>query len=285
MEKSMVDDFEKNFFKGKKTSLFDGCKISSKQDPVPSGILWAYEKVLEKTRMFAQELSLNSSLDLANFFTYLLWNGYFSYHHIHIYNGENLKYEHNFLPYSIFDSAGVCIHHTEMLKDFLNFNHYPSATVCGYLHHTKLSYTPKIPRYFKKENFLFRLFLLPGQILSGNHALNVIKDQESLYLYDATNLFLATPLPKGINGEINLTLYPNSSLSFLKNKQELEALKKLLQEKQSFCSYDFQEYQNSWEKILLASKTKIDFFETFYQTLKPYQKQILFNTKKEKHSL
>lgn len=154
-----------------------------------------YKEILKKFKILADELNLSNSLEIANLYTYLLWNGYFS-------KDKKLKYQiHDrlLLPgmysHDIMDGIGVCLNFSDMLTDIINEFDYSAATLINHANKNIESfYKVDIERAKEKEKFYFKLLSPLIGILTkkiGNHAYNLINENGKLYIYDSTNLSMS----------------------------------------------------------------------------------------------
>lgn len=78
-----------------------------------------YRDILELYRNIAEELKLSTALEFSSYYTYLLWNGYFSVTKEHKYNEVNRTMDLNFLANSVLNGSGVCLEYSALLNDFL----------------------------------------------------------------------------------------------------------------------------------------------------------------------
>lgn len=239
-----------------------------------------YKEILKKSKELALELNLSNSLEIANLYTYLLWNGYFS-------KNKELKYQTHsrlLLPgmYSrdIMNGIGVCLNFSDMLTDFINqFDCYSSATLLNNINknferHYKVDIERKIvPNKFSRK--IITPFIIPITKKTGNHAYNLICEKGNLYIYDSTNLsasklnnkFESSVLAgKGVcNIKPYLSYWLNNSN---KSTQTLD----LLHLTQHFTSpYTSKDFVITWEECLeLFRKNKYlldDFYDEIYNNI------------------
>lgn len=81
-----------------------------------------YNQVLEKTVKLALELNLTKSLEYANLFTYLLWNGYFSLDKKFAFKIEDRLLSEGMYFLDIFKGNGVCLNISEDNMDLFMSN-------------------------------------------------------------------------------------------------------------------------------------------------------------------
>lgn len=153
-----------------------------------------YQKNLVNTDLLAKELHLSNSLEYSLLHTYLLWNGYYSKDKDLVFNGSDRKLITGLFSYDIMAGKGVYLNFSYMLTELLNQSGYQAATLINSVDKkTKLEYDRKIKRKKKKDNIYFRSFgkfMEPISNKIGNHAFNLIKGNEKLYIYDSTNICL-----------------------------------------------------------------------------------------------
>lgn len=130
-----------------------------------------YQNILINYKELARELKINSSLELSHLFYQLLWNGYFSVTKENIYSKENRMFLD--LPLEIMRGHGACLEYAKLLKDYLK--------ACN-------------------KNAALLPCVLPSNILSTilaqlkinivNHAVTLEEDNDKLFIYDPTNLYV-----------------------------------------------------------------------------------------------
>jgi len=214
-----------------------------------------YKKILENSKKLSQELGLKSSLELCNLYTYLLWNGYFS-------KDKQLKYQTvgtncipGTYPYTIMSGGGVCLNFSEMLTDFINQFEFSSATLASNLSDYEKSYKVKIKRDIGEinVNFIDKILCSLNKI-DFNHAFNLIKENNKLYIYDPTNLFIAklknTKEAKLIPGIGKFNLNPYYSYCINSSQKSKDTLDLLLDNNSFKCPYTEKKYVQIWNKCI-----------------------------------
>lgn len=169
------------------------------QDVYKESII-SYNNVLENYKRLAQELNLNSSLDLSNLLSYMLWNGYFSVNKKHFYNLQGRLLLPGLNSFDIIKGKGVCLAYAELLDNYLSICGKESSILsCKVPENDKsisFDYRPKIERNIKinTNNRLLNnsmLFCLKGLINKfGNHAITLIWENGNIYAYDPTNFYV-----------------------------------------------------------------------------------------------
>ncbi|MGN0973769.1 MAG: hypothetical protein ACI4OT_03410 [Bacilli bacterium] len=185
-----------------------------------------YQHILTNTCQLAKELDFNNALKTSILHTYLLWNGYYSKDKHLFFQGSERGLIQGIFSYDIMNSKGVCLNFSSMLTELLNQAGYDAATLINAVDkNTKLDYERRIKRNIGKEKLSFQLL---GKILTpisnniGNHAFNLIKDNNFLYIYDSTNVALLNILNETsaeiVEGQGIYTL--NKGFSYMINNEK-----------------------------------------------------------------
>ncbi len=158
-----------------------------------------YSNVLENYKKLAQELKLDSSLDISHLFAYMLWNGYFSVNKEHSYKLQERLVLPGMYSFDVIKGKGVCLAYANLLSDYLTICEKESAIIGCKVPLEKgaisSNYAPEIERNVKNNlrsrvANRFLTFVLKGAInIVGNHAITLIRDNDKLYAYDPTNLY------------------------------------------------------------------------------------------------
>ena len=157
-------------------------------DEILQSIFRTYDKI-------GQELQFSQTIDRCCFFTYLLWNGYFSCTKEHAYDLKNRFHTIFGMEYlDILKGTGVCLQYADALSRFLQVGDVESdLLICkitpGSL--KNMEYYPDIQRTIKNAKMPFWLNNRFGSFLSekvGNHAISLIHDNGQYFAYDPTNL-------------------------------------------------------------------------------------------------
>ncbi len=156
-----------------------------------------FHSVLENYRVLAEELHLETTIEKCNLFSYLLWNGYFSYNKEHFYD---LNDRHPIIGMYFLDiifGRGVCLNYADALNRYLQVCGIESAPlICKVpaFNGQDSEYNLPITRNSKKVKFSFsnsilsRLTFLEEKV--GNHAITLVKDHDHYFAYDPTNLIV-----------------------------------------------------------------------------------------------
>lgn len=245
------------------------------------------DEILEEYKKLANELDINTGLDLSHYYTYLLWNGYFSPTKKHSYQLRDRIVSHP--TFEVFQGKGVCLNYAELLKDF-QIKCGKEAKVANCLA-TRENLQPDPARKEKneikrdvditqKEQFKSSVILLAASPLVkefGNHAITLIGDGEKTFYYDPTNLFTLNPAGNKkaviINGkgslDIKLELTLNSH-----SKHKLEQLKDYLADlalenhvKEVFTK---EEVNETYDAVISKMKENSGLLEDAYNEIKPH---------------
>lgn len=154
-----------------------------------------YNNILENYKKLAQELKVNSSLDLSHLLTYMLWNGYFSVNKEHSYKLQERLLLPGMYSFDVIKGKGVCLAYAELLHNYLSTCGKDSSILtCKVPKAISCDYRPEIERNVKSNissrvfNSFMTLFL--GGLINkfGNHAITLIEENGKMYAYDPTNL-------------------------------------------------------------------------------------------------
>ena len=157
-----------------------------------------YRDILELYKNIALELKLSTALEFSYYYTYLLWNGYFSVTKEHEYNEVNRSNDLNFLATSILNGSGVCLEYSALLNDFLKVCNKESLLMSCFVPRKKgeviFEYKHNIVRNInkntKKTTKMLTILANASGIIKklGNHAVTVINENGQQFVFDATNL-------------------------------------------------------------------------------------------------
>lgn len=184
-----------------------------------------YKSVIDSYHKLALELQLDEAIDLANFAAILLWNGYFSYSGSEIYSYKNrITTDGN--PFHIVNGSGVCRDYSIILDDYLNSFDIHCGSISGYAeinspnnsaneNNKEANNNPAQKENNSKrlnvnktcddsENDLYQIMCNSNNSFAaftkflytfltrhiGNHRINIIEDNDKLFFYDITNLYV-----------------------------------------------------------------------------------------------
>lgn len=158
------------------TLVYNTAKSESKNLNSNKELLEYYKIILENYKELANELKLNSSLELSQFLAILIRRGYISVNKQHQYNENNRLLMSGLYPLNIIKGGGVCLDYAELLNDYLDACNKKSAILPCKM---QVKYNIKnIPG----------ILLSPIENLIGNHTINIIEENNKLFAYDITNL-------------------------------------------------------------------------------------------------
>ena len=235
-----------------------------------------YKEILRKTKLLSQELKLNNSLEISNLYTYLMWNGYFS-------KDKELKFQsHDRLLLSgafsqdIMNGHGVCLNFSDMLTDLLNEYDFSAATLMNKLpSRINLDYKPDIERNRSKKKLsssLIRMLLIPIMKSFPNHAFNLIKENNGLYIYDSTNLFISNLTSKNestiITGNGKINLYPYFSYYINLDNKSVDTLDFFHTTTNYESPYTKSDFIDTWEECLLIFIKNMGLLNDFHCEIK-----------------
>lgn len=261
---SMMSEFRKNNFE---TKEYVNKKITIEEN---------YKALLQKCKLLAKELNLNNSLEIANLYTWLLWNGFFS-------KNKELKFQsHNrvLIPgnysHDIMSGIGVCLNFSDMLSDFLNEFDFSSATLINYTgDDCERSYKVDIERVASKTKLSYKMMtLLIKPIIKkvGNHAFNLIKENDKLYIYDSTNLSAFKLEDKNkcimIPGKGIVNLKPYFSYYINLSKKSTDALNFLHSTDYFEAPYNKKDFIVTWEECFELFLNNTSLLDDFYNEVK-----------------
>lgn len=156
-----------------------------------------FHSVLENYRVLAEELHFETTIEKCNLFSYLLWNGYFSYNKEHFYD---LNDRHPIIGMYFLDiifGRGVCLNYADALNRYLQVCGIESAPlICkvSAFNRQDSEYNLPITRNSKKVKFTFSNSILSCLTFLvekvGNHAITLVKDHDHYFAYDPTNLIV-----------------------------------------------------------------------------------------------
>ena len=235
-----------------------------------------YKEILKECRKLALTLKLENSLEIANLYTYLLWNGYFS-------EDKKLTYQRNdrlnipgLYSYDIINGKGVCLNFSDMLSDYINeFEEYGAATLINTLGKDfKRNYKVEILRNSIKKTIpqkLIAQLLNPYIKRTGNHTYNLIRENDNLYIYDSTNLSILDIINNKkalfVNGKGKSEIKPYLSYFLNPTEKSIKTLD-LLQTTSEFSSaYNINDFILSWDYCLDLFQRNKYVLDDFYSQI------------------
>lgn len=211
-----------------------------------SDVMENYNSLLEKISLLSKELNLTNSLELSNLFSYLLWNGYLSKTQEHKFQPEGRKLISGLFFADIMDGIGVCANYSDMLKDLLIHCGYPSAVIDNYIANG--------------------IEILKPQTI--NHVFNLIEENNKLYIYDPTNIYLLNIInskyAKILTGEGISRIDIYSSYSACTSKVEYDLLEEILTAKTFTSPYNRKAFETHFSKNMRTFKKNRPLIKDFY---------------------
>lgn len=271
-------DFEAGIF----APMIFAIKENSEEDyrKVYKESLKSYQNILDNYKKLAKELNIETSLELSHLFSYLLWNGYFSVTKQHSYKLQNRLLLPSMQSFDIINGQGVCLAYSELLNNFLRTCDKESAMLECYVPTKKGAIKPiyrpdierKIESNIKSKIQMKLLAILLGGIVrkTGNHAVTLIRENDKIYVYDPTNLYVLnikdSQTATIINGEGEFQIKPISSYIMETNVDPNNIFESLFYDniKPAYTQNDI--YQ-TFEKIVELSKDNITLLDDAYNEI------------------
>lgn len=233
-----------------------------------------YKNILQKTKQLANELNLTDSLEIANLYTYLLWNGYFSKNKELYYQMDKRINLSNNYSFDIMNSRGVCLNFSSMLTDLINEFDYNAASIMNKFEVKTRKYTPNINRKITKPSVSKKLLMhILGPISNkiGNHAFTLIEENGQMYIYDPTNLLVLNINDKfkctDICGNESAIIKPYLSYFLNKNEKSEMALDKLNIFQAFVPAFNEMNYIKTWENNLVCFNDNINLLNDFHKEI------------------
>ena len=237
-------------------------------------VLVDYDEFLCKYANLAKELGINNSLDLATYFSYLLWNGYFSVNGKHFYNMDDRLLIHGLFSFDVIKGGGVCLNYSELMNDFYKKMDKESAMlICTAPTRTKeikISYEQPIQTNHKKSKNKKKLIILSKSIIKdfGNHAVVLLKDEEGMGIYDPTNLLLLNieniNTAKLENGEGTFKINPVATLKLMPYCDQNNLFEQLESKDMQGIWYSEEKFIASTRKVLNIMKSNVPLIKDCY---------------------
>ena len=266
------------------------CKITQKSREIYKESLISYDKVLKNYSDLSRKLNINSSLELSHLFTYMLWNGYYSVTKKHTYKMQDRLLIPGLFSFDAIKGQGVCLAYASLLHDYLTVCDKKSSVleckVPTKKNSISFNYHPEIERNSKNNlssrisNIIFSPFIKIVTNKVGNHAVTLIEENEKLFIYDPTNLYVLnitnSDIATIINGKGDFELKPFSTLIFTSDIDSIEVLEKLIFNSitQSFNRKEvIFTYENIMELIQENIKLLDDAYDNIHCELEFIEKQ------------
>lgn len=223
-----------------------------------------YNSLCDKFSKLANELHLENSLNTSILYTYLLWNGYFSINRSNAFANKDCVMANGLFSYDLFDGLGVCLNHSDLLKDLLNNMGYQSCNLLAKSNTKIISGDILIERNidFSKQYGLIDRFL-------EKHVFTLIFEKDMAYIYDATNTsiykIINHELCTIINGTGDYKIYPVKSYELNFSKDSINALNTYLDKREFASPYTESYFIDIFKKLLIYFKENIQLIEDYYK--------------------
>lgn len=231
-------------------------------------IMDSYNFILDLWIKLFEELNVVKSIDICNFVSYLLYNGFFSKDKVLYYQFENRLNTPKNYALDIMNGNGVCLNYSCLLNDFLKKKQFFSSVISLKFRNTKSNYSPNIKfnsvelsNYNQESKNIFNNIFKIFEYFFGScdHASTLVCDNNIQYIYDITNLeylklknFWIAELIGGIGyHKLNYRFNYETAKSFLEcninDSFNIFALEEIKKNKEYF--YPSEEVIiNSWER-------------------------------------
>ena len=260
------------------------------------------DKILENYRKLAEELDIKSGLDLSHYFTYLLWNGFFSPTKRHLYQlSDRIIY---YPTLEVFLGKGVCRNYASLLEEFLiKCGNEARRTDCFVSMKTlrqmrKMEKHPETPIDEKaqvlrasvkrskdtsnKEIILWTI-MMPVEFsvgkLCGNHSITFVRDKNKEFYYDPTMIYVLQPQNNNsatiINGFGEYLIKSHQSIhsGYSGSIGDIELLKKYIQgiltEEYEVESYTSRDVIETMDRVFNSMERNKSLLDDAYEEIKP----------------
>lgn len=260
--------------------LYAMCGNDEKYKSLYAESLNSYKKVLENYKLLANELKLESALDISHLFTYMLWNGYYSVTKTHSYKLQERLLLPGMYSFDVIKGKGVCLAYAELLRNYLTICDKKSALLDCKVPTGKndisYDYRPQINRgegTNRSTKILNKLItpLLEGLTnKTGNHAVTLIEDNGKMFIYDPTNLYVLNVIDEAtatiINGKGNFNIKPFSTLVITPDSDPNQLFEKLVRGNIN-PAFTRKEVIFSFENMMELIKNNINLLDDAYDNI------------------
>ncbi len=223
-----------------------------------------YNALCNKFSKLANELHLENSLNAAILYTYLLWNGYFSINRSNTFANKNCVMTNGLFSYDLFDGLGVCLNHSDLLKDLLNNMGYQSCNLLAKSNTKTISGDILIERNID----LSKQSSLIDRVLE-KHVFTLIFEKDMAYIYDATNTsihkIINPSLCTIINGAGDYKIYPAKSYELNFSEESINALNMYLDKREFICPYEEDYFISIFKELLEYFKENKQLIDEYYK--------------------
>lgn len=211
---------------------------------IDKNIIKDFYNIIYSFNNLCTNLNITNTLDICILYTYLLWNGYFSYNHEFIY-GDNLLDNYNTHALNIINGVGTCLSISDLLSYILTSLNIKNA-------------------------------ILINKLNNNYHAYNLILDTNS-FIFDSTNelIFKIEGLNKSTATNYTSNINIERSYSFINNKTGLHTIDEFVKNINTIKNISTLEINSSYNRLMEIIKNNS--FDYFHMTIQ----QNLINIKKE----
>lgn len=262
--------------------LYAMCGNNEKYQELYKESLNSYKKILENYKLLANELKLESALDISHLFTYMLWNGYYSVTKSHSYKLQERLLLPGMYSFDVIKGKGVCLAYAELLRNYLTVCDKKSAILDCKVPTGKedisYDYRPQIKREEGTNTSSKILHKIITPILAGltnkvgNHAVTLIEDNDKLFIYDPTNLYLLNVVDDTtatiINGSGNFNIKPFTTLIISPDSDPNKLFEKLVRGNIN-PAFTRKEVIFSFENMMELIKNNISLLDDAYDNIHP----------------
>ena len=252
--------------------------------------------VLETYKKLAKELNIETSLDLSHFFTKLLWEGYFSANKEHSYQLRDRITE--FPTLEVFQGKGVCLNYSALQTQFLKTCGKDAKQASCLVDTKNIKRDEKYKELLEckvditkaeamKEKLIF-LAASPIVKLIGNHAITLIGDNNRIFYYDPTNLFVLNPMKnnkaKIVNGEGEFDIkldYTLNTHDFSKIEKIEDYLADIVTKNTTYNTFTDEEIYETMTSVFDKMNANASLVNDAYESIKP--NILIINEETEKH--
>ena len=234
-----------------------------------------FNNILEKCVILTNKLNLSNSLDIVNFYTLLLLNGYFSINESYEFKDcSNLLNLTGLYELDIIFGQGNCLSNSFFISKLLNKHGIKSFPIHNLLKDSKMEYYQfKMDNYNLDRNYITydigedKCFPIKRYIKNrlGNHV-NVFIDEDKKYIYDPTNIAIYKALNKDkaelVTGTGTIDLKLLSSYIFIDNSEQKETLNSFINYN-DFNSYTSLDFRKSYNKVIETFKNEQELLSGF----------------------
>lgn len=215
---------------------------------------------VENISKLLKEININNIHELFYIYCYLLWNGYFSIDKSYVYNSKDILDEYN----TIFLGRGCCRHNTKLLREVFE-NLGIKAPNIG-IKTINLNFESLMPIEIKFEISNQNLNILKK---GYNHSINIIKENNCLFILDPTNNIECEVIKKGklisFDGQ-----YKIRQKLLLKELHKFISSNYQFNEEATLSKNDLLDYYNIAQNICDENRKLFDDF--FYENRHNYEK-------------